>query len=119
MYTNISQLEEYFIDRWEMHYPVYILEREVRLIPGRAFRFDFVHVAGKIAIEINGGNYKYERGGHSTSGGLKRDYEKCNLVQLAGFDIFVLDSKMVKEISWYDRIANQISKNLDQVKKTP
>jgi hypothetical protein len=102
-----------------MYYPSLRLDREIKLVPGRAYRFDFAHVPGKVAIEINGGNYKPERAGHSTSQGLKRDYEKCNLVQLAGFDIFVLDSKMIKEISWYHAIAKQISKNIDaQVKET-
>jgi hypothetical protein len=113
MYTSTSKLEEYFLDKWEAHFPELLLEREVKLIPGRAFRFDFAHIQGKVAIEINGGNYKSERGGHSTSEGLKRDYEKTNLVQLAGFDIFSLDTMMVKQATWYHRIALQITRNIE------
>ena len=113
MFT-VSELEEYFLDMWEDYYPQLELERELKLIPGRAYRFDFVHLKGKVAIEIHGGNYKSERSGHSTSGGLKRDYEKANLVQLAGYNLFALDSIMVRQEAWYHWIAAQIIKNIER-----
>ena len=114
MMNTVSQLEEYFLDMWEDTYPELELDREVKLIPGRAFRFDFAHLKGKVAIEIHGGNYKAERSGHSTSVGLKRDYEKANLVQLVCFYLIALDSLMVKQVQWYHWIADLIIKNIER-----
>lgn len=113
-FNTVSNLEEYFIDAWEMYYPHLQLEREVKLIPKRSFRFDFAHIPSKIAIEINGGNYKSQRSGHSTAVGLYRDYEKLNLAQLEGYSVFMLDSKMVREIPWYHRIAKLIQTNIEK-----
>jgi len=111
---NTSTLEEYFLDLWEDLYPDLTLEREVKLIPNRAYRFDFVHTEGKVAIEIHGGNYKSERSGHSTSGGLRRDYEKANMVQLVGYNLFALDSVMVRQVEWYHWIALHICNNIER-----
>ena len=68
--------------------------REYQAIPGRRFRFDFAFVAERLLVEINGGTYT--RGGHSTGLGIKRDYIKQNLCQLAGYKLLTFDSDMVK-----------------------
>ena len=69
-------------------------EREVCVIPGRKFRFDFCWREARLLVEINGGTFT--RGGHSTGLGIKRDYIKQNLCQLAGYKLLTFDSDMVK-----------------------
>jgi very-short-patch-repair endonuclease len=68
--------------------------REYQAIPGRKFRFDFAWEKERLLVEINGGTYT--RGGHSTGLGIKRDYIKQNLCQLAGYKLLTFDSDMVK-----------------------
>ena len=53
----MSKLENEFIELWRKQYPEIYLEREVRLIPDRRFRFDYVHVSSRTVIEVNGGVY--------------------------------------------------------------
>ena len=69
-------------------------EREVCVIPGRRFRWDFCFREAKLLVEINGGTFT--RGGHSTGLGIRRDYEKCNLAQLAGWRVLSFDGEAVK-----------------------
>ena len=73
--------------------------REYQAIPGRKFRYDFAFVSGKwqgknLLIEINGGTFT--RGGHSTGTGIRRDYTKQNLCQIAGYKLLTFDADMVK-----------------------
>lgn len=69
-------------------------EREVCVIPGRKFRFDFCWREAKLLVEINGGTFT--QGGHSTGLGIRRDYTKSNLAQLAGWRVLSFDGKAVK-----------------------
>lgn len=69
-------------------------EREVCVIPGRKFRFDFCWREARLLIEINGGTYT--KAAHSTGGGIARDYEKSNLAVLAGWRVLVFDAKAVR-----------------------
>lgn len=57
--------------------------REVRLIPKRKFRWDFV--INNLAIEIQGGIFKGSRGGHTSGKGYQRDCEKMQLVVMEGY----------------------------------
>jgi very-short-patch-repair endonuclease len=69
-------------------------EREVVAVPGRKFRFDFCFREARLLIEVNGGTFT--RGGHSTGLGIRRDYEKANLAQLAGWRVLNFDGNAVK-----------------------
>ena len=69
-------------------------EREVCVIPGRKFRFDFCWREAKLLVEINGGTFT--QGGHSTGGGIARDYEKIRLAQDYGWKVYPFDGKAVK-----------------------
>jgi very-short-patch-repair endonuclease len=109
----ISELEEYFERRWDACYPNLPLSREQKLIPNKGYRFDFTHVEARVTVEINGGNYTKARSGHSSSAGLRRDYEKYNLAQLVGYDVFILDTEMIKVEDWYHLIADKILQNLE------
>ena len=100
-----SNLELEFERMWTLFYPQIDLETEVRLIPQRKFRFDYVHSQSKVAIEINGGIYG--KGGHSSIKGIQRDYEKNNLAQSLGYCVFNLSAKMINP-EWLTIIAETI-----------
>lgn len=71
--------------------------REVLLIPGRDYRFDYVWPRHKIAVEQQG--YK----DHSSRAKLRRDYDKLNLAQAAGWKVYQFTPKqlaMVETIEW-------------------
>lgn len=58
-------------------------EREVCLIPGRKWRFDFVIPGPRIVIEVHGAIW--QRGKHARGDGLERDYAKMNAAVKAGY----------------------------------
>lgn len=104
----MSPLEAKFINLWNELYPDTPLHQEVKIIPKRQFRFDFVHRFSKVAIEINGGNWV--RGRHTQAGPLNKEYEKLNLVQMEGYQVFILDNKMITE-KWLSKIYETIRFN--------
>ena len=69
-------------------------EREVCVIPGRKFRFDFCWRPARLLVEINGGTYT--KAAHSTGGGIARDYEKIRLAQDCGWKVYPFDGRAVK-----------------------
>ena len=100
-----SKLEEKFITLWNQHYSSTVLSREVEGIPNRRFRFDFAHLPTKTVIEINGGNYV--GGTHSRAECLASEYEKINLAQLNGYQVFILDGNMIT-LDWLSKIYEHI-----------
>ena len=52
--------------------------REVRLVDGRQYKWDFL--VGDWAIEVQGGIWRY--GGHNTGTGITRDARKHNALML-------------------------------------
>ena len=68
--------------------------REYRAIEGRKLRFDFCFEGARLLVEINGGTFA--KGGHSTGIGIRRDYEKNNLAQLAGWRCLMFDGESVR-----------------------
>jgi hypothetical protein len=57
-------------------------QREVELVPGRKWRWDFWLRDADLAIEISG--QIWQKGGHSNGAGLLRDYRKNNTLVLRG-----------------------------------
>ncbi|MGL4617736.1 MAG: hypothetical protein ACRC11_19720 [Xenococcaceae cyanobacterium] len=110
----VSKHELKFDRLWEELFPHIDLETEVKLIPGRRFRFDYVHFKSKVAIEINGQIWK--KGGHSSGKGLKRDYEKSNLAQLQGYCVFQLSEDMIEE-GWLSAIAGIIASRSEAIRE--
>lgn len=106
-----SHLEEAFLATWNDKFLIYPLEREIELIPGKKFRFDFVHRKSKVAIEIHGGTLSKHKYGHATGSGLDRDYIKLNLASLYGYTVFQLSSNMINPL-WVNHIGNYIEKRL-------
>jgi hypothetical protein len=103
-----SKIEKNFSTLWEKTHPLVILDREVQLIPGRKFRFDFVHTPSRVAVEIQGGTYSCSPKAHGTGVGLDRDYEKYNLAQYHGYLVFQLSCKMINEL-WVEFIYEAIN----------
>jgi very-short-patch-repair endonuclease len=58
--------------------------REFKFLPDRKFRADFALIIPRILVEVQGGIWM-DKGGHNTGLSLRRDYEKANLAQLAGW----------------------------------
>lgn len=104
-----SKLEKDFENLWTELYPEIILEAEVKIIPARKFRFDYVQKDTKVAIEINGGTWG--KGGHSSGKGLERDYTKLNLAQEIGYTVFQLSTNMITK-EWLSVISGLIKKRL-------
>ena len=103
-----SEKEAEFLALWKKKYPLVVFDREVYLVPGRRFRFDFVHKPSRVAIEIQGGTYSRSPKSHATGKGLDRDYEKYNLAQYHGYLVFQLSCKMITEL-WMELIHEVIS----------
>jgi hypothetical protein len=78
--------------------------REVLLIPGRDFRFDYVWISAKVAVEQQGFR------DHSSRKALQRDYEKCNLAQVAGFRIFQFTPKQLQSVDTIEWLRIQLTK---------
>lgn len=66
-------------------------QREVCLVTGRKWRWDFV--VGDLAIEVQGGTWI--QGGHSRGQGQERDCEKQNAAVKAGFRPLSYTTEMV------------------------
>lgn len=90
-----SSLERQFENLWKSHYPQIDLEVEARLIPNRQYRCDYVHRESKTVIEIAGGTYLGSKGGHSSASGIRKDYEKNNLLLLEGYRTFFLGTGQI------------------------
>jgi very-short-patch-repair endonuclease len=100
-----SKLELKFINLWRSLHPSIELISEVKLIPKRRFRFDFVHMDSKTAIELNGGNFI--NGRHTRPVALNNEYEKMNLALLNGYQVFTLSNQMINE-KWVNEIYSYI-----------
>ena len=69
------------------------LVREFRFHDTRRWRFDYAHLASKVAIEIDGG--VWTRGRHTRARGFLADAEKRNTAQALGWRVFVLGTGQV------------------------
>lgn len=68
--------------------------REYRFSPTRKFRLDFAWPAQKLGVEVQGGTWV--KSGHTTGGGLERDYEKNNLCQILGWSLLMFTRKTIE-----------------------
>jgi very-short-patch-repair endonuclease len=106
-----SELETafaYYTNMLISHIP---LEREYKVIPDRKYRFDFVHVESKVAIELQGGIYGTgkRRGAHIRPQGYERDCEKNNLAALHGWVVLAFTSGMLdKNPSWCCELVERV-----------
>lgn len=101
-----SRLERQFAD-WCANRGIPI-DREVELVPGRKFRFDFVHLPTKTAIEIQGAVFARGRKGHTSASGISRDAEKIVLCQLCGFLIWPLTEMNMRHQGFMDLLESRL-----------
>lgn len=69
-------------------------DREVRLIEGRKWRFDFVWFPQKIVVEIEGG--VYTQGRHTRGKGFTEDIRKYRAAENLGYRVLRFTTNMVK-----------------------
>jgi very-short-patch-repair endonuclease len=86
-----SEIEELFA--WQLRANKIPFEREVCLIPGRKFRFDFVFRDQHLAAECDGGIWI--NGRHSRGSGIERDAEKYSLAAALGYRVARVTASMV------------------------
>jgi very-short-patch-repair endonuclease len=70
-------------------------QREVCLIQGRKWRFDFYFMEKHLVVEIEGGTF-YGKSRHSTGPGFEKDCEKYNTAALAGITVLRFTTRMVQ-----------------------
>ena len=87
-------------------------EREVRLIEGRKFRWDYIwgrtHLGPRVALEINGGVFARGNSGHSSPSGIMRDYDKMNHAVAAGYRPLTLTPAQIREwqlLNWLKKLS--------------
>ena len=68
-------------------------ERELMLIPGRRFRFDFLLAEFALVIEVEGGTWSGGR--HTTGAGFKSDCFKYNAALELGYRVLRYTTDMV------------------------
>ncbi|MBY6104986.1 endonuclease domain-containing protein [Ferrimonas balearica] len=93
-YKN-SPLEAEFERQLQAHGISY--RREVKAIPKRRFRVDFVIDPWRIAVEIEGGIWLGNKGRHTNPVGYQRDCEKYNLLALNRYALLRFTTKHVKD----------------------
>lgn len=78
--------------------------REVALVPGRRWRWDFV--VGDLAIEVQG--QVWHKGGHTSGYGVTRDAQKLNAAVLAGYRPLIFTTQMVQSGEAIDTICSAL-----------
>lgn len=79
---------------WALVHKGVPLEAEYHFCRPRKFRFDFAHIASRVAIELDGGTWIGGR--HTTGAGHERDAEKFNLAASRGWVVFRLTPAMLR-----------------------
>jgi very-short-patch-repair endonuclease len=110
-----SDLEAQFAMFWVASYPELDLYTEHQFSK-RKFRFDFCCPVSKVAIEIQGGTWI--EGGHSTGKGINKDYEKLNLAQMLGWQVFQLTADTCLDNETLRCIAKVIRDRTPKPKET-
>ena len=106
----MSKLEELFAAQLERAGVEY--ERELMLIPGRKFRFDFVFSDHNLVAEIEGAIWT---GGRHTSGaGFLKDCEKYNLLVEHGWQLLRFPSNLVRDGSALQQTLRVLGKDAAQ-----
>lgn len=108
MTKTMSHLEDKMAEQLDLAKIPY--EKEVSVIPGRRFRWDF-RVGGpskRVLVEVQGA--VFVRGGHSTGVGITRDALKSNLAVLAGWKPIVVTAAHIKSgeaLQWIQQALAQ------------
>jgi very-short-patch-repair endonuclease len=85
-------------------------ERNVRLIEGRLFTWDFVWRAQRVCLEVQGGTWS--QGAHSRGAGQARDAKKQALATLAGWRCLAVTTDQIRSgeaIRWIEQALKMLS----------
>jgi very-short-patch-repair endonuclease len=95
---SLNPTERLFLMRWNSarHGPPELTPQH-RFHPTRKWAFDFAHVPSKTAIEIDGGMWRGNRGGHTSGAGATRDREKDLSAIEKGWHVVRLTPAMAKD----------------------
>ena len=111
----MSKLEELFaaqLERADVKF-----ERELMLIPGRRFRFDFVFAEHNLVAEIEGAIWT---GGRHTSGaGFLKDCEKYNLLVEHGWQLLRFPTNLVRDGSALEQTLRVLRKDASEASQEP
>ncbi len=104
-----SKLERDFMLRWSTIQNAPTMIKEHRPVPDRKWRFDFCNLAGRVAIELEGG--VYTGGRHTRGKGFENDCEKYNEAILSGgWFVFRLTGGMMEGKNGGWELLNRIAK---------
>jgi len=116
-----SMLEQRFCELWHELAPDLPLQPQFKdnRIRGikRCLPYDFKVIDVPVLIEINGGTAGWQKSGHTTAVGIRRDYIKINRAQMLGYFIFVLSTTMVSPLHIKEIV--QFTRNLFYSKTNP
>jgi very-short-patch-repair endonuclease len=84
-------------------------EREVKIIEGREWRFDFWFPKQRIAVEIEGGTI-YGKSRHSRGEGFENDARKYNAVVITGIKLLRFTTAMVESAEAIDYVRSLLSR---------
>ncbi len=87
-------------------------EREYRFSPPRKWRFDFANVTERLAIEVDGGQWKAGGGRHNTDA----DREKGNRAVCLGWRVLHFSIKQVTDSS--SECIDTVKKAIEQRSET-
>lgn len=101
MIKKLSELEETLAV--QLRAEKILFEREVKLVPKRKFKVDFL-VSGWLVVECQGGIWK--KGGHSSGKGITEDCEKAAELLIHGYPTIACTLDQIrsgKAIGWIKR----------------
>jgi very-short-patch-repair endonuclease len=99
-----SGLEKEFWAKWKLLKGPALVEQH-RFHPTRRWRFDFAHLASKVAIEIQGGIWSH--GAHVRGAQYQRDRAKIVMAQELGWIVYELTDRQITG-EWIERIVGMI-----------
>jgi hypothetical protein len=89
-------------------------EREVELIPGRHWRFDFYFREHNLAVEIEGAT-KYGKSRHSKGEGFEEDCRKYNAAAIAGIMLLRFSTAMVESGEAIDTVRELLTRQCGEL----
>lgn len=92
MISRPSHLEKRFALYWRAVNGAPLVT-EHKFHPSRRWRFDFAHLAAKVAIEVEGG--QWTGGRHTRGEGYQGDCEKYNEAQILGWVVLRLTASLI------------------------
>ena len=93
----MSGLEDKFASNWQDRLRDRLIpDRQVELIPGRKFRFDFYWADARVAVEVQGGVWLPNRG-HSGGAGISKDAEKFRLAARQNIAVIPVTTTCLKK----------------------